>query len=145
MKPELEEIIKRMPKGTSEKAKTVRKSEIENFLKRYVGKSFKNKQLSQPVRVIQSSIDEIAFHASKSYKSSVMALNFETIAEKATVALIDLPKDGKQSKRFSMWITVIMECHIDGVGTAKLTIGDSVKKENGKSRHDFLAYCVTCK
>lgn len=138
-----QKLLAEIPKGKDAASRNRRKSIIERELSVYVDKVFRNRYLSNGIKCLGASVGEIALWASKNYYSTVAALHLKQAILYSSVLYIDLPKDGKQMKKFKAWITIIMHCDIEGVGTVKFTIVDSLKNEPGKGEFDLLAYCLT--
>lgn len=114
-----------------------RKNFLKKELQKFVGKKYKCPALSNAdVYVIEDSIEETAYHASKSIKSTKAALYLDIIIKNAKYSDEDKPKKGNQTKKFKFKTMYILYCDLKEIGNIKLTIG--VKEDGTK-----IQYCVT--
>lgn len=85
--------------------------------------------------LIGRGIAEISAHASKRYKSTIEAIRYPELLEKAYFYKMHLPKENSQRKKFKFIFLYELHCKTEN-GYAKLMVG---VREEAK----FLQYCVT--
>lgn len=112
-----------------------RKALLKRELPKLKGKYF-CPCLSALIIVNKESIKETIFWASKSDKSTKLALELPKAIKEAKIYKTNLqPKAGKQTKKFNFSEIFILKSELD-IGTAKITVG---YKKSGK----FIEYCIT--
>ena len=129
--------MKVIPQGNSPTATVQRRNLLLQALEKHIGQQYRNKHLSMPVTCTKASVKEIAHHAAKSEASTRAALRLKSIVQNAKVLYIDIPKSGKQSKKFNAWITIVMQ-----YGDTKLTLCDSLKYSKAQ-QNNLVLYCIT--
>lgn len=128
-----------LPKGTL-KAIPATTKERKRFLQSrfaaFVGKDFPCPALGGRVKVIKKSVNETAFHASKSRRSTICALMLPAIVKSVDLVETKTPKGGRQTKEFFFKKLHVLEVHVKYYGTARLTVGE-------RSAGNFVEYCIT--
>ena len=113
-----------------------RKKILKETFSKYVNRNFYCPCLSAWIIVNKESIKETIFWASKSDKSTKLALELPKAIKEAKIYKTNLqPKAGKQTKKFNFSEIFILKSELD-IGTAKITVG---YKKSGK----FIEYCIT--
>lgn len=128
--------IAQIPRNTK-----VRRQFLKVHLKKHQGQVYRSKALGgYPIAVSGISLDETISHASRSRKSTILALNLKSIIEEAQYYRMVLPKwtSKKQVNRFKLSFMFVMEINVGGVGLCSLKIA---AKESGT----FLLYSITSK
>lgn len=87
------------------------------------------------VIISNAGIEEVAYHASKSIKSTSAALDIVNQIRKAGNPKVSYPKTNQQTNKFRFIAMFVLSGRHDG-NTTKITIG---AKSNGK----YLQYCLT--
>lgn len=116
-------------------------SERRNFLKDYLTKNFYGNSywcnaLGCLVKVSGRSIKETSQHASKSYASTIVAINLPTIIKHSVLVGSDKPKRGTQTKYFYAVRMYELHAFHNEFGTIKLMIA----KDKKGNRYE---YCIT--
>ena len=130
-----------VPMGNTKEDITAREAIISDVYRRWYeanpSKAAYNTNLKDYINVRFLSINETIHHASMSYLSTLAVLQLDLILKTAhQVGKPAKPKpNNKNQADFSK--ILIMECHLIGIGTAKLTVG--VKKKTGMK----IQYCIT--
>lgn len=122
--------------GTEDTARSKRYARIVSGIGHLAGTSVKCPALGGvPVIITKHSIDEIAFHASKSAKSTAAALDVVNQIKTCTNPRLSKPKSNRQLKAFK-FIVVFTMTGIYHTDTTKVTVG---LKTNSK----YIQYCLT--
>lgn len=126
----------RVPVGDSANDLKMRESQLKKYLKQFNKMRFYCEALKTDVLFISESIREIVYHARKDADSTVAAMCFPELLNKAVYIRSDLPKPGNQSKSFKF--DVIYELH------AKYAQGKTAKIMVGARRSGIhIQYCIT--
>lgn len=122
--------------GTEDTARSKRYARIVSGIGHLAGTSVKCPALGGvPVIITKHSIEEIAFHASKSAKSTAAALDVVNQIKTCCNPKANLPKKNRQQTIFRFIILYTLYGTLKGNKT-KITIG---ARRNGK----HLQYCIT--
>ena len=126
-----------IPKGRSDQDIAVRRNIIKEALVKMKGQTVQCHCLGGvPVVIIGDSINEIANHASKGYKSTLAALLLPEMIENAVYYRMHLPKNNQQRKKFRFIFIYELHCKTMKYGTVKIMVG---VRENAR----FLQYSLT--
>ena len=126
-----------IPKGRSAQDIAARRDIIKEALSETKGKTFPCPCLGGvPVDIIGDSINEIANHASKGYKSTMAALKLPEMIANAGYYRMHLPKRNQQRKKFRFIFVYELHCPTKEYGLVKVMIG---VRENAR----FLQYSLT--
>lgn len=110
---------------------------LVEYLRKYSYKKIHCPALGVKVRIYPESIQETAWHASKSVISTKLALRMPYVIHNAKIYQQHIkPKETKQTKVFHFRELVVLVCGIRGLGTARLTVGIKFKKF-------VVEYCIT--
>lgn len=128
---------KNIPRGRSEQDIATRRNIIKESLSELKGTTISCPCLGcVPVSIVGDSINEIANHASKGYKSTLAALLLPEMIENAFYYRMLLPKNNQQRKKFRFIFVYELHCQTMEYGTVKVMIG---VRENAR----FLQYSLT--
>lgn len=109
---------------------------IQNWRFSHPDEYIVNKQLNEPIKIIQVSLREACKHSARSYKSTQAVLMLETIvAEAKKVGESRIKPDDNSQKIFEK--IIVMSYRKEGLGIVKLTIG--VRKRT----HEKVEYCIS--
>lgn len=104
----------------------------------YLGKQYFCPSLDCDIYVTANSIKETSSHASKSFESSIAALNLPQIIELAKLERVSLPHSNTQKRTFKAKEVYILRGFLGQRLTAKLVVVKTCKGAR-------LEYCVTAK
>ena len=125
-----------IPKGNSKEDKEKRRLIIMQNLAKFKKQTVVCPCLGGvPVSLNSEALYEIAYHASKSVKSTELALDYENLIKTAKFVRGDIPKDEKQRKRMQFEFVFELSAKSKGI-KAKLIIGVKANKS-------FLQYSIT--
>ncbi|MBQ0056060.1 MAG: hypothetical protein KBT20_00250 [Bacteroidales bacterium] len=115
-----------IPTGEGKIAESKRRQIIHRFLQEWRHSDSKssvfNKNLNEPIQVVQVSLREACKHSARSYYSTKAVLELETILAEARKVGESNTKPGDNSqKNFEKML--IMTHHLEGIGLVKLTVG----------------------
>jgi hypothetical protein len=127
---------RRIPIGDSAIDLKMRESLLKQYLMQFNKMRFYCDALKTEVLFISESIREIVFHAKKDADSTVAAMCFPELLNRAVYVRSDIPKPGNQRKGFKF--DVIYELH------AKYAQGKTAKVIVGARKSGLhVQYCIT--
>lgn len=109
---------------------------IQSWRQAHPGGSVFNKDLKEPIKVLQVSLREACKHSARSEKSTMAVLQLETILAEAKKIGETRTKIGDVSQK-NLEKMIVMAYYSDELGMVKLTVG--VKRQT----HDKIEYGIT--
>lgn len=92
--------------------------------------------LKSQVLITQESLDETSYWASKSFDSTVVALNLKLLLKNVRILKSDSAKDNIKQTAMGIEEMKILYCLLKDFGVAKVTVGK-------KSEGDMVYYCIS--
>lgn len=121
--------------GKEDTARAQRYSLIVSGLARIKNTDVYCPTLKRPVIITKDSIEELAYHASKSEKSTNAALDVVHQIKIAKMPHFDIPKEGKQRRLFRFEMIITMQGQFKKSKT-KITVGV-------RASGNVIQYCLT--
>lgn len=126
----------KIPKGNNKEDRDERVKIIRQALKQLNGKEIVCPALGNvPVKITSMGINETAFHASKSYLSTLAAIDVENQIKTAQFSRYHLPKPGGQAQKHNFAFTIELKGIIEDRPT-KLYVGVLITAK-------YMHYCIT--
>lgn len=121
------------------KKRTEREKIIERYLKK-IDKKIYCEALHGDVIVLKKGRNETITHASRSYKSTLAALNLEeALKEAKKIKTVPIKRTSKNQKCFKCMHILI--CAVENVGYAKIMVGEFHEANNIPT--PYAHYCIT--
>lgn len=99
-------------------------------LKKYIGRTFYNKNLGVNISVISSSVRETAQNCRPNRKAAELAVYLPYILRNAKVIKLHLPTESKtQKERFNFTEIAELRCNVKNIGVAKVIVGYRKQRE----------------
>ena len=121
--------------GNEDTARSKRYARIVSGLARIKNTSVYCPTLKRPVIITKDSIEELAYHASKSEKSTNAAIDVVHQIKIAKQPHFDIPKEGKQRRLFRFEMIITMQGQLNKSKT-KITVGV-------RASGNVIQYCLT--